>query len=347
MSRNIRQNLKYLNTTYIKTISKQNTETQLDFDLSSFQISNHFSKKNSVNNTKANTYTNSNNTSKQCTNSKTKHKKNSKKKFFSTFSKDNNLKYSQIKSHSKYIKNNNINYLIQNNSLNKENKSFSLVKKRIQKNSLNSNFLYLKPSSLTITKTEYNNSINSTKISKKIMSKEKNRYKRELTNFNMKKSNTMKNINIKKINKQSNITKKLDSLGLNKFIIKTNINSPLHSYRKDNQIIKLHNDLNNKKNEINNLKKRINEQNKYIYDLENKIKIIKTEQKGDDEEECEQYSKKMILRNIKALTIENEELHKQINEYKNKEIKIMKALYYINKKGISIDDFLDNNKDNK
>ena len=347
MSRNIRQNLKYLNTTYIKTISKQNTETQLDFDLSSFHISNHFSKKNSVDNTNANTYTNSNNTSKQCTNSKIKHNNNSRKKFFSTFSKDNNLKDSQSKSHSKYIKNNNINYLMQNNSLNKENKSFSLVKKRIQKNNLNSNFLYLKPSSLTITKTEYNNSINSSKISKKIMSKEKNRYMRELINFTLKKSNTGKNINIKKINKQSNMTKKLGSPGLNKFIIKTNINSPLDSYRKDSQIIKLHNDLNNKKNEINNLKKRINEQNKYIYDLENKIKNIKNEQKGDDEEECEQYSKKMIIRNIKALTIENEELQKQINEYKNKEIKIMKALYYINKKGISIDDFLDNNKDNK
>ena len=92
MSRNIRQNLKYLNTTYIKTLSKQNTETQLDFDLSSFHISNHFSKKNSVNNTNANTYTNSNNTSKQCTNSKIKHNNNSRKKFFSTFSKDNNLK---------------------------------------------------------------------------------------------------------------------------------------------------------------------------------------------------------------------------------------------------------------
>ena len=49
----------------------------------------------------------------------------------------------------------------------------------------------------------------------------------------------------------------------------------------------------------------------------------------------------MILRNIKALTSENEEMHKQIKEYKEKEIKIMRALYYLNKKGISIDDFLD------
>ncbi len=56
----------------------------------------------------------------------------------------------------------------------------------------------------------------------------------------------------------------------------------------------------------------------------------------------EQYSKKMIVRNIKILTTENEELHKQIDEYKEKEIKIMKALYYLNKQGISIDSFLDN-----
>ena len=53
----------------------------------------------------------------------------------------------------------------------------------------------------------------------------------------------------------------------------------------------------------------------------------------------------MILRNIKVLTNENEELHKQIKEYKEKEIKIMRALYYINKKGISIDTFLDCNAD--
>ena len=52
----------------------------------------------------------------------------------------------------------------------------------------------------------------------------------------------------------------------------------------------------------------------------------------------------MILRNIKVLTTENEELHKQIKEYKEKEIKIMRSLYFLNKKGISIDEFLDFNK---
>ena len=62
----------------------------------------------------------------------------------------------------------------------------------------------------------------------------------------------------------------------------------------------------------------------------------------------EQYSKKMIVRNIKVLTTENEELHKQIDEYKEKQMKIMKALYYLKKQGISIDSFLENqNNENK
>ena len=55
----------------------------------------------------------------------------------------------------------------------------------------------------------------------------------------------------------------------------------------------------------------------------------------------------MILRNIKVLTDENEILHKQVNEHKDKEIKIMKALYYLNKQGISIDSFLNNINDEK
>ena len=55
----------------------------------------------------------------------------------------------------------------------------------------------------------------------------------------------------------------------------------------------------------------------------------------------------MIVRNIKDLTNENEELHKQINEFKEKEIKIMKALYYLNKQGISIDAYLENINDEK
>jgi hypothetical protein len=333
----------------MKTLSKQNTETQLDFDLSSFQTSNNFSKKNSVIDTNTNTYTNSNNTSKHCTNSKIKQNKH-KHNFFSNFATFDNITNHHNKSHSKYLQcNNTINPLIQNNSINKENKSFSQIKKRIKSKSktkemINQNLFHLKPSSLAI-KTD-SNSLNISNNSKKKISKEK--YKKDkMVEKSLKKSSTGKilNISIKKY-KNSNALRKLGSPGLTKFIIKTNINSPLDSNRKQKQIIKLKKELENKKDEIINLKRRISEQDKYIYDLENKIKSIRNN-KQEEDEEYEQYSKKMILRNIKVLTNENEELHKQIKEYKEKEIKIMRALYYINKKGISIDTFLDCNTEDK
>ncbi len=350
MSRNTKSNFKHLNTTYMKTLSKQNTETQLDFDLSSFQTSNNFSKKNSVNDTNTNTYTNSNNTSKHCTNSKIKQHKH-KNNFFSNFATFDNISNQHSKSRSKYLQcNKNINHLLQNNSINKENKSFSQMKKRIKtksktKENINPHLFHLKPSSSTITKTDCN-SLNISNNSKIKISKEKNKRIKKFEKT-LKKSNTGKilYINIKKY-KNSNASRKLGSPGPNKFIIKTNINSPLDSSRKQKQIIKLNKELINKNNEINNLKIRIKEQDKYIYDLENKIKSIRNNKQGEDEE-YEQYSKKMILRNIKVLTNENEELHKQIKEYKEKEIKIMRALYYINKKGISIDEFLDCNNDDK
>ena len=160
------------------------------------------------------------------------------------------------------------------------------------------------------------------------------------------KGNKILNINIKKNKIISNATKKFKSPGITKINIKTNINSPLDSNRKQKQIFKLNNDLINKNNEIVKLKNRINEQDKYINELENKIKSIRNNKQLEDEE-YEQYSKKIVLRNIKALTTENEKLKKQIEEYKEKEIKIMRALYYINKKGISIDSFIDNNNNNE
>ena len=190
MSRNIRLNFKHLNTTtFMKTISKQNTDTQLDFELSSFQTSNNFSKKNSVVETNTNTYTNSNNTSKHCTNSKLK-SNNHKNNIFKTFSIFGNITNHYNKSHSKYLQNNNTNYLFQNNSLNKENHSFSQIKKRIKtktKDKINPHCLHFKPSSLTINKFEYNNSLNTSKNSKIKNSKEKKR-KRSGRNFSMKKN---------------------------------------------------------------------------------------------------------------------------------------------------------------
>ena len=159
----------------------------------------------------------------------------------------------------------------------------------------------------------------------------------------LKKSKTGKifNIKIQKCHNNSKISKKSGNTNINNYSIKTNINSPLGSDRDEKQIIILNHELINKNNEIDNLKKRIDEQNKYITELEDKIKCIIDNKIGEDIE-LEQYSKKMIIRNIKVLTNENEELHKQINEFKEKEMKIMEALYYLNKQGISIDSFLEN-----
>ena len=345
MSRNIRANFKHLNTTYMKTLSKQNTDIQLDFDVSSFQTSNNFSKKSSANDTNTNTHTNSNNTSKHFTNSKIKQNNiNDKKTLFSNFSVFNMTNHHN-RSRSNYLKKNNNNYLLQNNSLNKESQTFSKIKKKIKTKpkELNPHSLNFKPLISTITKTDYN-SLNTSKSSKMKISKEKNKKIKAFSKLKLKKSKTGKNLNINIKNNYSNLSSKLGSPGINRFIIKTNFNSPLDSDRKEKEIITLNNELLNKNKEINNLKMRINEQDKYINNLENKIKSIRNNKK-DDEEEYEQYSKKMILRNIKALTSENEELNKQIKEYKEKEIKIMRALYYISKQGISIDKFLDGNNE--
>ena len=115
MSRNIRANFKHLNTTYMKTLSKQNTDIQLDFDVSSFQTSNNFSKKSSANDTNTNTHTNSNNTSKHFTNSKIKQNNiNDKKTLFSIFSVFNMTNHHN-RSRSNFLKKNNNNYLLQNN----------------------------------------------------------------------------------------------------------------------------------------------------------------------------------------------------------------------------------------
>ena len=157
---------------------------------------------------------------------------------------------------------------------------------------------------------------------------------------------TINNLTIKNCYNNLKATKIGNNI-INNHSIKTNINSPIGSDREEKQIINLNHELTNKKNEINKLKERINEQNKYIIELEEKIKSI-IDEKMKEDIDYEQYSKKMIVRNIKVLTSENEELHKQIDEYKEKEMKIMKALYYLNKQGISIDSFLgNNNNENK
>jgi hypothetical protein len=319
----------------MKTLSKQTNDTQFDADVSSFQTSNNLCNKNNIYKANVSTYTN-NNSNKRYFNYKKRIKNNSFKKFtlFNNYSNNNNSK------------NKNNLYLFSNNTLNNENHSFSTYKKRIRAktkgDTTKNKNINVKPASSTKNKSDYN-SLNISNNSKSINKNRKNNIlNNEPNNLLLKKSNTSKilKINIKKCCKNQKFVAKLGNPNLNIYTNKTNINSPLGSDRDEKQIISLNHELTNKNVEIKDLKKRIDEQNNYITELEDKIKNI-IDAKVKEDIEYEQYSKKMIVRNIKVLTTENEELHKQINEYKDKEIKIMKVLYYLNKQGISIDSFLE------
>lgn len=339
MSRNIKSNFKSYNTSYMKTISKQTVDTQYDIDVSSFQTSNNISKKNNIKKTNIYTYANNNNSNRRYSNYKVRIKNNSFKKF------------ALINNNNSKSKHKNNLYLFNNNTLNNNSHSFSKFKKKIKsktkdKISVN-NTLNIKSTSNNKIKTEIN-SLNISKNTKIKNKKENNNLNKEPNNFLLKKSNTSKLFQIKIKNCHNNLkATKIGNNIINNYSTNTNINSPIGSDREEKQIISLNHELTNKKNEINKLKERINEQNKYITELEEKIKSIIDEKKKEDID-YEQYSKKMIVRNIKVLTTENEELHKQIDEYKGKQMKIMKALYYLKKQGISIDSFLENqNNENK
>ena len=147
-----------------------------------------------------------------------------------------------------------------------------------------------------------------------------------INNSNLFNVNTYTNSNISK-----NIHKKIN-------MHKTCINTPIESFRKTEQIIQLNKEIESKEKEINNLKDKINEKDVYIKNLENKISSLNINKNVD--EEYEKYSKIIMLKNVKSLTKENEELHKQLSEYKNKEIKMMKLLDNMNKKGIDINNIL-------
>ena len=339
MSRNIKTNFKQYNTSFMKTLSKQTTDTQYDINISSFHETNNFLTNNNIYKTNIYTYTNNSNTKKRNSNKKIKIKNKSFQKF-ALISDYNTCK-------NKYK--NNL-YLFNKNTLNNESQSFSKYKKRIkaktkEKLSIN-NFSNIKKSFSSTNKTDCN-SLNISKKSKLKSSKDKScNFINEQDDLVLKKSNTSKRFNIKIQKCYNKTSKKLSNQKITNNKIKTNINSPLGSDRDEKKIISLNLELTNKNSEINNLKKKIEEQNKYITELQDKIKNI-IDDKLKEDVEYEQYSKKMILRNIKVLTDENEILHKQVNEYKNKEIKIMKALYYLNKQGISIDSFLKNINDEK
>ena len=333
MSRNIKLNFKHLNTNLTKMLTKNTNDSQMesDFELSSFQ----------TNNLYRNSYTNattdsSNMKNKLNTKSNIPSKNNSSVLGISIF-KNNN--HNKNKSRSKYLQHNTINYLLQNNSINKENNTFNhAIKKPLKTNS--------KPKNQNITSInikqksplQKNKDFTILNIS---MKNSKSKEKREKINEKQKfRKNSVGAINTKNIKKISPYRKINNPNVLNKVALKTNINSPLDSNRKKEKIVELNNKLLNKNNEITELKNKINEQDNYIINLEKKIKNLQNNSNNYTEDENEQYSKKMVLRNIRMLTSENEELTKQINEYKAKEFKIMKLLYAMNKKGISMDTIL-------
>ena len=140
--------------------------------------------------------------------------------------------------------------------------------------------------------------------------------------------------NIINTNKQKSKKKKINITTFHK----TCINTPIESFRRKEQIINLNKEIEAKEKEINDLKSIVNSKDLHIKNLEEKISSLNVTQNVD--KEYEKYSKIIIVKNIKNLTIENEQLHKQVSEYKTKEIKMLKLLQNMKKKGIDIDSIL-------
>ena len=247
---------------------------------------------------------------------------------------------SKTKKPNKFSKNkstNNIHLSRKTNLLNSQNTINNNIKTKTNKQ--NKNII----KNMYITKYNYNHKNNCDKNLTKTNSKNKNLnltmnhiYKNNSSN----KSNILYT-NIIKTNNPKNIKKKINT---NQFH-KTCINTPKESYRKKDQIIFLNQEIENKKNEINNLKNIVNEKDIYIKNLEEKLSSLNVNQNVD--KEYDKYSKIIIVKNIKNLTIENEQLHKQIQEYKNKEIKMMKLIQNMKKSGIDFDNVLNQVNNNE
>lgn len=111
--------------------------------------------------------------------------------------------------------------------------------------------------------------------------------------------------------------------------MQTSVNSPR---KNKDQVTKL-------QNEINSLKNTIKQQNECIQGLEKELSALKTTQ--TESNEYEEYAKKQLLRNVEILSNENNQLREEIEKYKNKVVKMMKLLYNMSKKGISVDVMVD------
>ena len=239
----------------------------------------------------------------------------------------------KIKKSNKYKKNKSTN----NIHINHENKFLNSINTINIKTKTNSNNNM--KSEYKIKNYNFNKNIGENIFNHTSKSKSKNKNLSLTINYNDK--NNWNKINNKIIytniingSKQKSIKNKINITTFHK----TCINSPIESFRKKEQIIHLNKEIETKQNEINNLQSVVKEKDAYIKNLEEKISSLNVTQNVD--KEYEKYSKIIIVKNIKNLTLENEQLHKQVLEYKNKEIKMLKLLQNMKKSGIDIDSIL-------
>ena len=107
----------------------------------------------------------------------------------------------------------------------------------------------------------------------------------------------------------------------------------MNSPRKTHQhVVKL-------QHEIKTLKATVKQQKECIQCLERELCSLKTTQ--SESNEYEEYAKKQLMRNVEILSKENSQLREEIEKYKSKVTKMMKLLYNMSKKGISVDVMVD------
>jgi len=282
-------------------------------------------------------------------------KSNLKNSFSTSKTNCNSLMISKIKKKQKKINNKIYKFLLKETeeSNNKLHKSNSKIKKsnNFQKNKSTNNIHLsmkmnlinsqnitnnnIKTKNNKLNNTKYNNFENS--FNNNSSSKSKNYFNLKLNQIDKHNPHKINNRILYENNIRNNSRNNKNKLIANQFH-KTCINTPMESYRKKEQIIFLSQEIENKKNEIINLKSIVNEKDAYIKNLEEKISSLNVTQNVD--KEYDKYSKIIIVNNIKNLTLENEQLHKQIQDYKNKEIKMMKLIENMKKSGIDFDNIL-------
>ena len=289
-------------------------------------------------------------------------KSNLKNSFSTSKTNCNSLMISKIKKKQKKINNKIYKFLLKETeeSNNKLHKSNSKIKKsnNFQKNKSTNNIHLsmkmnlinsqnitnnnIKTKNNKLNNNKYNNFENS--FNNNSSNKSKNYFNLKLNQIDKHNPNKINNRILYENNIRNNSRNNKNKLIANQFH-KTCINTPMESYRKKEQIKFLSQEVENKKNEIINLKSIVNEKDAYIKNLEEKISSLNVTQNVD--KEYDKYSKIIIVNNIKNLTLENEQLHKQIQDYKNKEIKMMKLIENMKKSGIDFDNILNQINNNE